>query len=398
MDDVRIKAPIWDGGNRQAMIPSTTLNYFFREKIADKFNFWQSTYNLIEFVQLSKDQTFRINTIQGDFPMWQKDVNCKVEPMGRQSITSRSIDQEKLRLYSEWCYKETYDTAFKGLMNWTPSGTHDLTELTVLTAPMQREYLVQATKGLLNLNILGGLFDTSDKNLIEGGATDGVLVDFAKEANAMTGLLAKIKNRSSKYAHMYQPNIFGSDKAGISVVDLFKELVDSAPSDLRDLVYEGSSTEDFGGRTVEPVMVVSSNLLKNLFSELQDAAESPFSNKDLLSAIERRTTVYNGRPVMVYHIFGVPVIPLKQFCAYNKYLASDFYFAAVTTTRNIQIGTNFGPLGSGEDGPTIGVTFQQEMSIADGKKGMVYWDAHAICGSDIANPNLFSGTWKEYPA
>lgn len=400
MAEHRIKNSLFNRPANQLEIPSCTLNYITRHKIMDRFSIYQRSCNIVEFLPLTRNNTFKLKSIEGEPILWQKgSKSCKKYPMGNIDIVNGGeLKPCSLSLFAKWCPKEVYDSCFKCLYEYTRAGDINYGEVdTKLIAPVIKEFLSMAVRAKLSLAFLGQLFDLENIDFEEGSANEEVLKNFAKQHDACMGLLKKIQ---VKYPSRIAKDCFPDEvKDGcipdIDVCELFDCLLCNGGDQLSNAIMEGYM-EDGNGGQVEAMLILSNNLIPALFHKLKTESKLQLSNKDLLPTIERRRENIGGRKIWIYEICGVKVIPLSALCSWNKYLAGKFYFAALTTSRNIQFGSNFGSFYEIE-GESIGVTIERETRIKDGDKGLYTMDSEALMAVDLACPDLFYGAWQYYP-
>ena len=397
MGQRRLELPIMNAARTSIRIPEYTANWVFRNETISDLGHYQSKYNILEFLPMNQDKEFNLHTIMGDPLLWQADDgSCSVTPMGGQRWKKTSISPSKLRAFMKICVgKELYETMFRAMMKWEKSGRQNTAEFLKVLNPIIKEDQVQLAQSLIATALLGSLFDYGSIGF-SGNATPQNQSDFEKQANAFNGILNQVKTSTvnTMYDETILPDtILDQAAAGIDISDVANKLFNVADPELQRLIARGQLRDGRGG-TVRPVLIVSSNFFGDLFNKAKDVADLSLQNSSIFREI---TVVEDGNVGHEYRWRNVPIVPLDELCIYDQYLNSRFYFAAFTSTRNIQIGTNFGKFDRIEQ-TSVGATYQRiaDDDIDGGDAGAIYRDTHALLAADIANEKLFTSTFKTY--
>ena len=388
----RVHLPKFNYRTNSVEVPPTYVEFLRREAVDSDLNMYQRKYQIIEWLTMNQDREFKTTTIAGAPLLWQKDQACDAEAMGSMGSASVTIRPEKLRAFMKMCPNpETYDSMFSAMIRWQKSGRQDPALYEAIIQTIIKEDLTMLQQGLLSVGFLGQLFDY-DTIGFDGNATTAEQRDFKKQANIFEGILKKVKD--SPVSTMFHKDVIGNIDAGglsgVNISGVAEALFNGAHADLQRLVYRGGMSDGRGG-TVRPVLLVSSNLIGDIWTRAKTVADLQSQNSSVL----REITIETGEMGYEYFWRGVPIVPIDEFCTYDKYLNSDFYFAGLTATRNIQFGTNYDSYDDVE-GNRIGVTYQRIAAndIRNGDAGAIYRDTHALLACDIANAKLWSSTFK----
>ena len=404
MSTIRIPTDIFDATSQALEIPSKVVNQVIEEEIYDDFNQYQNAYQVFGFMTIRNGNIVRRTTIHGDVPMWQPHKGCKATPMGGLDMFEEDFETCKARLFAKWCPYDVFDSCFEGLLQWDAQGriTEDNT-MQRLVAKIVSVFGRAAHRSALNLAMLGSFFDFDAVDLSEG-PNDELIKNFQIEHNTCKGLLYRIKQKSAKYAHLIvdcfpKEDFFDKDcNINLEITDLFDCLKCEAHPDLQAVINKGAAISA-DGRPLSPLFVLSDNLIALVNQQVKEVSTQFTQNayatgKGLMCPIEM---VRQPNGTIQYYVYGVPVIPLSVFCGYNKYLAGEFYFAALTVSNNMQILTNYGSnLGNLGNQGNIGMAVERETSIKNGDYGSYTFDASMILTSGLANWNLFTGAYAYY--
>lgn len=394
MGTVRYSLPKFDVRTNSISIMPDMIEAIRRDVVDSDLSIYQKKHKVIEFLPLTRDLKYKIHTISGSPLGWQRDTGCDVTARGGMKMRTDEITPVKLRNFMKYCpHAEAYDTIFRGALQWKKNGQIDDSEFLATILPILKEDLVMMSQGLLSVAFLGQLFDY-DAIGFSGTATPQEQEDFVAQANIFEGLIKKLIN--STVDTMFVPDLLpdGINPVGYSVdiSAVASSLLAGSDKELQRLVYKGESRDGRGG-TIKPVLLCTSNMIPDIWDKARSLADTAAQNDSIL----REITVVADGGRLEYFWRGIPIVPMDEFCTYDQYLDSDFYFAALTSSRNIQVGTNYSKFDDIED-TSIGVTYQRvaQNDIKNGDAGSVYRDTHALLGVDIANPRLFTGTYKTY--
>ena len=404
MSNTVIPVDIFDASTQRLTIPSRVVNQVVRQEVYNNFNIYQSKYNVFKFLSIGKTGVVRLTTIRGGMPLWQPDRGCKINPMGGLDQDDQDFDVCKARLNAKWCPQEVYDSCYEGLLEWNANGqVGGDAAFGRLVAIITAEFTRSAHESLMNLVMLGGFLDVDTLPLNES-LSDELLKNFKTEHNTCKGLLYKLKEKSAQYSKLlidcFPKEDFDSKNCdySISITDIFDHLFCEAHDDLKSIITSGASIGS-GGTQLRPILILSDNLMNLLWNQVQEVSEQFLQNgygtsKGLSCPIEVMVDAQGNR---LYSVRGIPVVPLSTLCGYNRYLAGDLYFAALTVSQNIQILTNFGSrFGNlGGDG-NIGIQVERETSIKNGDQGTYTFDSRALIACGLSNYNLFTGSVAFY--
>lgn len=381
----------------QVAFPAKSLNYFIREEIQDTFGFYQRTFGVYSYMQLNKTLQYVIHSLSGSPLLWQPHRSCSWDETGSLRVGRREFTPCKAKINEEFCYDELFDSCFEHFLTWSGRGPLELDANGInMVNQMVRTLAENAVIGARLTLTAGQLYNPSSVTFNE--QTSKSMKDlFTATVGTCQGwieLVRSMAESSSQYAHMNVDGIFdegdfsGKQYTGDPVL-VFDNLRESAPADLQGLMNEGGVAGSVEGDFM-PLFLVSNSIYNAIADAYRKMCVSVTCLNPRLSRREYTISTPRGsRPIYVYFIDDVPVIPITDINHYDKYLTGATHFAAITPSRNIGLGASFASLPTLEGGD-VGMLIERKESAKEW--GQYHFLAHALFAATIADTDYFVGT------
>lgn len=379
------------------------LNTFQAANYTDKFGHYQRLFGLYSYMQITKDNKFKIHYPEGTPFMWQVHRSCAWTPTGTLSMDSKEIDACKVKINEEYCYDEFFNSTYKEFLEWSNGTTVELSAVgTQASAELFRTIVKNASLGArltLTAGQLHDISDGSDQEINEGTPTR-IADAFTRTHTACRGWLALVRAMSTQpgLGHLETGDLGdgvtnelsadGREFTG-SVVALHDALYSGAPVELRDAIAEGGV--DGFGSDFFPLMPCSTSMIRAARREFNEQKSSVAVNEPRISRREFPITTANGtRTLYVFVIDETVLIPISEVSQYDKYLNGTSHFAYLTISGVIQLGASFAAL------PVVNeseVGIKMEVSDRNKDYGNHSFLAHALMAAGINDYNYITGDY-----
>lgn len=390
--------PAFDRIANAVMIMTEEINYLLNSQYNDKFGFYQETFGLYSYMQLTADKKFRIHYPQGHPLTWQPHNSCSWTPTGTLAWGTDLIEPCKVKLNEENCYDENLVGLFSDFHRWNGSGTIQLSESgQAATNALLNTLLANATIGFRLLGSAGQLYDTGTVEFGEGVSTR-IRDAFIRQVNSCPGWISAAITRSAEDGASQLDGGFiqaGDISANgrnftADVMTLYDDMLAGSTDALQESIIEGAagSFNSYGF----PIWVVSPSLLVAIDAEFKAQQQSALMNQPRISRVPYQTQL-NGRAATIYvfMIDNTVVIPLTEIGLLDRYLTGRSHFAYLTLSGVLQLGGSFGSLPPVAGRNNVAVRMQTSTDNEDyGKHTFL---SHALTASAINDTDYVTGSY-----
>lgn len=399
MPDTLIIAPNFNRQRGALEIPCSSMNKFIESEIRDTFDFYQSRFNVYDFMSLNRYNKFVLQYAYGIPLMWQQHKNCSFDPMGNIRTNTKEIEPCNAKLNSAFCQDELFDSCYKLFLNWTGRGDLNLTpEGVTLINKLIKILAVNAQLGARMTLTAGKLYDPK-KVAFDDSVSNEIIEMFNKTAGTCKGWIELLREmgelittRHCNHKNIVKAEDFNGDKFSGDVLSVYDSLFDGATPALQNVVNEGGAITAVDGAN-GPVFLVTTSYYNRLAQQYREQCISVTCMNPRLSRREERWGGVNGvgRPINVYYIDDTPVIPVTDTNRFTQYLTGTTHLAVLTVSRNISMGSNFRPLESLSDASqNIGMLIERGGSVEN--YGQYKFLSHALFATAINDTDYVSGT------
>lgn len=396
--------PSFNNLSQQLSFPTDSINYFIQEQLQDTMGFYQSTFGLYSYMRLNKEMKYVIHSLKGQPLIWQPHRSCGWDETGSIRIGRKEFTPTKSKINESYCYDELFDSSFKHFLTWNPNQPVQMDENAIGQVNRLIQVLSEnAVLGARTSLTVGSLHDMTAPEFAYNAETPvDIRSLFARTSGTVNGWVSLVdqlaKSDPTLYGHLNLEDLIattdisenGKDFVGDATA-LYDALRDSAPADLQHLMDEGGIAATSDG-SYEPLFLVSPSIYRAIAREFRFQT---ISFNDINPRLTRREFSRQGiggsKPIYVYYIDDMPVIPISDINILDRYLTGTTHFAAITSSRNISLGASFADLPN-LDSPNIGMIIQRETDVRE--LGKYYFAAHALFATTIADTDFFVGTQR----
>jgi len=390
--------PSFNRITNQATFPADSVNAFMREEIYDSFNFYQSQFGVYNYMRLTDEKKYVLHTMHGTPLLWQPHNSCSWDETGSIRMGRREITPVKAKINEQFCYDEMFNSAFKHFLQWNGRGPLSLNAngIAVINA-LSRTLAENATLGAHVTLTAGQMYDVSAVTF--NSQTPATIRDlFARTIGTTKGWLELLRTQGlvPEYSHLNVSgaidtlnDINGKRYIGDPIV-LFDNLREAAPFDLKAFMDEGGVIGSASG-DYTPIFLVSLSVYAAVAESYRKQCVSVTCINPRLSRREfTQNTNRGNKPVYVYYIDDVPVVPIAAVNQYDKYLEGSTHFAGIVSSGNINLGASFDELPDVGTGRNVGMLMELDTSAKN--YGNYYFLAHSLFGTHISDTNFISAT------
>ena len=381
------------GTNRYFEYKERRVNALVRAEYYDNVSLWQRAFNLYYWMQINRDHEFVLHYQKSDALLLQPHNSCAWTPQGRLRFDTRSIESTKAKINVEDCIDEYFGSAFETWMEW---GTNPEVTLRAPITDLLTDAIMRGT--VLNIKAVltaGGLFANPK---FQPGVATTIRQAFLKSAFVRRGWMQAARELAAEdseaYGHLDNNLI---DTADISndgkqftgdPLALFDERLQSAPERLYDAVTLGGQV-GFGAVENSVVWAVSPSVLRSIHKKKQeqDAALATNEVRITTETLQVDMGAANARPLTVYRIDGIPVVPITEVNVFAEYLTGTPHFDYLMLTGTVQLGGSFAQIPSAPEDVAIRVqqsTDNRDLGkttyLAHMRLAAAFNDTDYICG------------------
>lgn len=375
--------------DNQVAFATDELNTLQRVQFLDRYDAYQEAYNVFNWMTLNRDMKYVVHAIDGDTLIWQPQRSCSLDKTKSLTVGTREVDPCRVAMRESLCHDELFDSCYRHFLEYQEGGSVELTdEGRNLLDQVVNTILTLATKGLRLTLTMGNYFDPATVEY-KSNVTSNQKSNFAKTANACTGWVTTLRERGSEAVpHLNLNGQLQNDDFNVTddeadFLKLYDALYENAPDELQDLIDVGPDGGFAGEDSILPVFVVSPTVHKIVRKTYLRQNSAVMSNEKRIEKI----TLPNST-VTVYVIDGaVPVVPLKEINAYDKYITGKTYFAGFMASGVVSLGSSFGAVPNINE-TQVGVLAERVTSLgAQEPYGTWIWQSHALLATAIADTN-----------
>jgi len=350
------------------ILPCESVNALFIKEYTDSLGFYQNQYGVFSWMKLDRNRTFVMRDIKGSPLLWQKFNSCSWDPIGRITTGKREVTPQRIKINSESCYDEFFESAFETLLVYDGQGPVELDAAGVqVVNAFIDELLIRAKEGLEILLAVGGLYDPETVTYA-AETTEDIIAAFKKTSSSVQGFVPWFREYG---AHLDAAvDLTG---VGVDIFDIVDGLKAEAKPALQTLINSGGRTLR-SGRPFMPILVLSDSLFSSVVNSYSTQSIAAAMNDPRLRR-EPVTSPIPGAPKFTYWIDLMPIVPLSQINGYDQYLDGTTYFAAIWASGAVQLGGSFDSLPT-IDGSQVGLLVERSTRVKD--YGTYYFASHAL--------------------
>jgi len=372
------------------------LNALLNAEYNENFGFYQSTFGVYSYMQLTSELTFRIHYHTATPFLWQSHKNCSWTPTGTISMDQMEITPCKAKLNEQFCYDEYFNSTYKAFLQWSSNPTIGFSAAGQQANDMLvRTLMKNATLGARMTLTAGKLHDLSTIEFNNGVSTR-IEDAFRQTAGTCKGwielavemaLTPGLEHLDGGYIKPADISADGKDFVGDGrdIVGLYDEIFADCPDPLRDALIEGG-VGAFGNQ-FWPMFLVGLPEYRAVDTAWKAQKLNPLQNEP---RITRRPFEFEGRTLHVFFIDDTVVIPITEVSQYDKYLTGTSHFAYLTLSGVVQLGGSFSDL------PRVGqaeVSVMMQMSLDAEDYGTHKFLAHSLMATAINDTDYLCGSY-----
>jgi hypothetical protein len=322
-------------------IPSTDMNEVQELNFIKTSEPFNGVLRVFGQMELNKKGKFTSGTVDVGGLHWQPEQACSVNPSGVITIGSQTIEPCVLESGLKICQK--LDSCWEALAEYR-DGIRDEAGVKVLwdlvIRQIQKASAVSLFEALLLANLhehlemeMSGTVAQPDYSLM----SEEVRLQFDLIRKACPGMLHAV-TKVGKRCLAFNDSVESQDCTinNLNIVEFLDKLICCASEgdsgNLAQLISVGfQSTEG-----ASPVFILSGKLMPLVLKAY--SLQSPLNGMMLF---ERNQYNTGAAVIMVYSYMGIPIMPLHEANAWDKYYGKDLLFAALTTTGNLNFGTSY---------------------------------------------------------
>lgn len=389
MSDVFLVKPSFDRFRQQIMFPARSLNAFAMGELVDNTSKYQRLFGVYNFMPLNNLYHYKLTTMSGQPFMWQPDLNCSWDDTGSVKFGQQEITPCKAKINESWCYDELFDSCFEHLLKWDGRGKINLDSNAIkLFNMLVKNLRQQALLGAMLTLTVGKLYDVNQVEFRDDVPMN-IKMLFKRTMNTCRGWLELLRESAFTKGkqHMNHPDVFSeSDFDGCEYasdcVALFDKIRAIASPELCCMMDEGGVIDSMNGMG-QIMMLVSPSIFKCFAQAYREQCLS-------VTCTNPRLTMEMRDGCKVYHVDGIPIIPISHANYADKYLESKNHFAYLTVGGNISLGTSIGEVRANTNVQKgMGIIIEKATSVKE--HGKYYFFSQALFATAIANSDLIAG-------
>lgn len=388
--------PRFDANKGIVAFDANELNVLAEEQYNDKFGFFQENFGTYTYMKYVNQLGYKIHYPQGTPLMWQAHNSCAWTPTGTLDFGSRTITPTRAKVNEQFCYDEFLDSAYKAFLQWGGSVVNMSTEGQKAVELLARTVIKNMTLGGRTSMVAGQLYDLSSVEYADG-VPSRISDAFSRTADVVQGWIALAIQTATETGkeHLDTTAIASGDISADgktytgNVLTLFDAMVNGAPAPLQNAITEGG-IGGFGS-VYQTIWKVSPSIHKAVYSAWQTQSATAAVNRPRITRREYTVNTANGtRPIYVYFIDDVAVIPVHETAVFEQYLTGTSHFAYLTISGTIQLGGSFAAIPRPDNAP-VGVLMQVSENVED--YGTHKFLSHALFATAINDTDFITGSY-----
>jgi len=395
--------PIFLPDSGYTFFSTEQMNALAELRYKSTFGWYQAAFGMYGYLQLTSDQQYRIHWVEGQPYLWQPHNSCTWSPLGVFKMNSKTIEPCKSKINLDICNDEFFGSLYKDFHRWNTGASVELSASgQAAVGEIIKSVQKNATLGN-RLMLTGGQLLNLDTIVAATGTSSDIMEAFRATANTCKGWiqLCKATGATAGFGHVDQNALFITSGGGQNissdgktftgdVVALYDAEIAAGKADLQDAVMEGDLGEE-GGAPFTSMFLVSPSVYRRAYAQAQTAKGTPIVNQ---LRLQQRAVTFAGRTRMVMYIDETPIIPIKDVTWYDKLTTGTSHFAYVTTSRTIQLGSNFAGIPELREaaGTEVAVAIQGSNKLSE--LGRVEFLSHNLSAVSLTDTNFIAGAYK----
>lgn len=358
----------------------------FNDLIVQKYkkDFWSRTGNAFQYVSLSKDNEFVVNSMSANPMVFQAGASgCSSTPTRGLSFGSDSMSGNRAHISIAFCETDLLNTCFQADYEWQANGKLELKDS--VKNELTRLILSSITEGLFLALISGNTYGADQLKTEDGGTLEENRL-FIQTTDAHTGIVPTLKNNVAEYQHWNVPGAYNANSQDGkrftgSAVEVFDKLHRYAED--KGIAIGDAITEEPENLACVVDVHTYRRLRKEHAEQCEQVGIMSTKCKDAIT-IEKR----GGKSVFLIH--DVIVVPVSEITFYDKFVGRTSRFMAIERKGNFVLGGSIKGRGSNLSGLRLR---KQDTSGGANQYIMV---ADFLLLSHIANANDVVATQEQF--
>jgi len=364
----------------------SAYNVFGSMKLTNKGMFKITSFNTPELQWMPKSKSCAFDPIRGVTTQTEQHTPCEIEHQSQLCIDDLDND----------CFGQFWQYNEQGKIGVNGTFTPEVQAVLDMMAKVEANGMSASLRALFSSASQYKGFDS--QIVFKKGVDADIKSRYEKSKNNCMGYpallfdLAKIGGNH----HLDQSELFtdADCNGGVytgSVEELIMKLRKSTKTGLQNAINQGGGINTATGKKTTPVAIVSQPIYNKLIEEYEAQCHEVVTKMNCLtkemmpvSFISGGATISDSIPI--YKVHGLPVICDAYINTLDAYTNATTFFACITYSENIVIGTSFGQKGNIANEQTIGLMVEFTPNrIKDGN--MMYRQANALISTAIADTN-----------